>query len=99
MPQRYEKVITSNSPGALCAIYEPHPFRNSVIKEAVEQSGKIYSSDTGVDDDSWCWVYYDWVGNPVAVSSKQPNGDIVDKIPDSLNGKEYAEYLNKEPIK
>lgn len=98
MPKPYEKVITSNNQIALCAIYEQHPFRNSAIKESIEQSGKIYSGNTGIDDDSWCWVYYDWVGNPVAISSEKPIGDVVDKIPDNLNGKEYAEYLNKEPI-
>ena len=76
----YEKVITTKDYYGECAIYEPHPFRNSAIKDAVEQSGYTYSSDTGINDDEWCWVFYDWCGNPVGLSDKKPEGETVKKI-------------------
>ena len=41
MPKPYEKYVF-NKGLAVAAIYEPHPFRNIVIKEAVEKSGYNY---------------------------------------------------------
>ena len=76
----YEKVITSKVMFATCAIYEPHPFRNGAIKAAVEQCGHNYDSDTGINDDEWCWVFYDWCGNPVGLSNEKPEGETVEKF-------------------
>ena len=57
MPKPYEKYVL-NKGLAIAAIYEPHPFRNIVIKEAVEKSGYNYGdNNTGIEDDSWCWVF------------------------------------------
>ena len=38
----YLKVKTAKHIYGVCAIYEPHPFRNSAIKESIEQNGGIY---------------------------------------------------------
>lgn len=95
----YEKVVTSDCCGAVCAIYEPHPFRNCAIKYAVEQNGGAYNSNTGIKDDVWCWVFYDWCGNPVGLSHERPEGEVVDKFTAANVGDEnLAEYLNKEPL-
>jgi hypothetical protein len=92
----YLKVITRNSYG-VCAIYEPHPFRNGAIKEAVEQSGHTMSGNTGIEDTAWCWVYYDWCGNPVGLSDEFPEGEVVDKFTkENLGDQNLADYLNKE---
>ena len=45
--------------------YSPHPFRKSAISEAVN-----FDVDTGIDDESMCWVGYDWCGNAVGVADK-----------------------------
>lgn len=96
----YEKVITTKDYYGECAVYEPHPFRNCVIKDAVEQSGRTYNSDTGINDDEWCWVFYDWCGNSVGLSDEKPEGEVVEKFTkENLYGNEsLAEYLNKEPF-
>lgn len=95
----YTKVVTTNCWGALCAIYEPHPFRNSSIHAALNQSGKTSSQYTGIADDEWCWVYYDWCGNPVGLSDEQPEGEVVEKFTEeNLGYDKLAEYLNKEPF-
>lgn len=95
----YEKVITTRDYYGVCAIYEPHPFRNSAIKLAVEQSGRVYKSNTGINDDEWCWVFYDWCGNPVGLSDEKPEGETVDKFTtENLGNEKLAEYLNKEPL-
>ena len=92
----YLKVITRNVYG-VCAIYEPHPFRSSAIKEAVEQSGRKTNADTGIKDDEWCWVYYDWCGNPVGLGNEFPDGELVDKITaENIGSQSLADYLNKE---
>ena len=92
----YKKVITKSGFG-VCAIYEPHPFRNSAIQEAVEQSGHTAKANTGISDDAWCWVFYDWCGNPVGLSAEMPNGVIVDKFTEeNLGSQSLADYLNKE---
>lgn len=98
----YAKVVVDLS-FAICAIYEPHPFRSCVISEAVGRR-----VDTGVDDSEWCWVYYDWCGNPIGTSDEKPIGKDVDKFTvENLGGFEWTtsecsnklvEYLNKEPI-
>lgn len=95
----YTKVITKNFYGA-CAIYEPHPFRNSTIKEVVEQTGCKMKGHTGIADNEWCWVYYDWCGNAVGISSEMPDGEIVDKFTEEnlLGDKSLADYLNIESV-
>lgn len=92
----YLKVVTRNCYG-VCAIYEPHPFRASAIREAIESAGYKTNADTGIEDNAWCWVYYDWCGNPIGLSGEMPEGTIVDKFTkDNLGDENLAEYLNKE---
>lgn len=92
----YKKILVKNM-CAVCAIYEPHPFRNNVIKEAIEQSGYTPCGSTGVADDAWCWVYYDWCGNPVGLTSEMPEGVIVEKFTEeNIGSKSLADYLNYE---
>ena len=92
----YLKVVTRNVIG-VCAIYEPHPFRDSVIKEALETSRHTMSGSTGIKDTEWCWVYYDWCGNPVGLGNDFPDGTIVDKFTkENLGDESLAEYLNQE---
>ena len=99
--EKYSKVTDINNPFALCAIYEPHPFRSSIISEAV--CSKV---NTGIDDTEWVWVYYDWIGNPVGLSNEKPNGkDVKEFTPNNLgfqdddpNGINLADYLNKEYV-
>ena len=96
----YTKVIPEES-GCLCAIYEPHPFRSSAISEAM--GSKV---NTGIADDEWVWVYYDWSCNPVGISVGKPDGVEVDKFTtDNLGfswttpecAKKLTDYLNMEP--
>lgn len=95
----YTKIITDNQ-FSVCAIYEPHPFAAGRIREAIEQSGKTMTGDTGIPDDAWCWVYYDWCGNPVGVSGNAPEGRIVDRFTaENIGDQKLADYLNKEPGK
>lgn len=98
--QPYEKVITTKDYYGECAIYEPHPFRDSAIKDAVQQSGHTYNANTGVNDGEWCWVFYDYCGNPVGISDKKPEGETVERFTkENLYGNEsLAVYLNKEPF-
>lgn len=93
----YLKVVLRNSYAA-CAVYEPHPFRNSAIKESVEQSGKKMVGNTGIEDTAWCWVYYDWCGNPVGIGEDFPEGEVVEKFTaEKLWGNQsLADYLNIE---
>ena len=98
--QKYAKVITSNNMFALCAIYEPHPFRSSAISEAVNSN-----VDTGISDDEWTWVFYDAAGNPVGMSDTQPEGREVEKFVTAdfewlgtENSIRLCEYLNKTPF-
>lgn len=103
--KHYEKVITTKDYYGECAIYEPHPFRESAIKEAVEQAGyrmsdcKVIGHQL-VPNDEWCWVFYDWCGNPVGLSDTKPEGETVEKFTkENLYGNEsLAEYLNREPF-
>lgn len=93
----YLKVITPKHIYGVCAIYEPHPFRNSAIKESIEQNGGVYDGHTGIDDMAWCWVYYDWCGNPIGLSDSFPEGDLVDKFTaENIGSQSLADYLNKE---
>ena len=96
----YTKVVITKSNYALCAIYEPHPFRNSIIQASLKQDGRTSSWHTGIEDNAWCWVYYDWCGNPVAISDNIPEGEVVDKFTaEHLWGyQQLADYLNKEPM-
>ena len=53
MPKPYEKYVL-NKGLAVAAIYEPHPFRNVAIKEAVENSDRDYGdNNTGIEDNVW----------------------------------------------
>lgn len=93
----YLKVLTQQNRFAVCAIYEPHPFRASAIEEAVKQSGHTPHGNKGVQNDAWCWVYYDWCGNPVGLSEEMPEGVIVDKFTEeNIGSKSIADYLNHE---
>lgn len=100
----YAKVLTTNDFYGVCAIYEPHPFRGSAIKEAVEQCGyrmsdcKVMGSPL-VSDDEWCWVFYDWCANPVGLSEEKPEGEVVDRFTaEHFYGHQHlADYLNEEP--
>jgi hypothetical protein len=54
------------------------------------------SEHTGINDDEWCWVYYDWCGNPIGLSEEMPDGEVVDKFTkENLGSQELADYLNK----
>lgn len=49
------------------------------------------------DDTEWCWVYYDWCGNPIGLSGGMPDGELVEKFTqDNIGSESLAEYLNKE---
>lgn len=94
----YTKVITTKDYWGECAIYEPHPFRNSVIHSALEQVGKQSSQHTGIKDGEWCWVFYDWCGNPIGLSENMPEGEVVDKFTEeNIGSQNLADYLNVEP--
>lgn len=99
----YAKVLAIDGFYGACAIYEPHPFRKSAIKEVVKQAGykmsdcKVIGSPL-VPDDEWCWVYYDWCGNPIGMTEDMPEGKVVDKFTEENLGRQsLADYLNTEP--
>jgi hypothetical protein len=94
----YLKVITSEKYYGVCAIYEPHPFRNCAIKSAVEQSGHTMNGHTGVADDAWCWNFYDCYANCIGFSDEMPEGEIVDKFTaEHFWGYQHiADALNRE---
>lgn len=93
----YAKVITTGGFYGSCAIYEPHPFRHSSMKEVLEQAGYKIPKNIGFPDDEWCWVYYDWIGNPIGLSVDMPEGEIVDKFTEeNLGDQSLADYLNIE---
>lgn len=51
------------------------------------------------NDSEWCWVYYDWCGNPVGLSEYMPAGEVVDKFTvENIRWQGLADYLNKEPV-
>jgi hypothetical protein len=93
----YLKVITAPKYYGICAIYEPHPFRNCAIKSVIEQSGHTMNGHTGVDDGAWCWCYYDCYANCVGISSDMPEGKVVDKFTAELfwDNQYIADYLNE----
>lgn len=83
----YMKVCLKNGP-AVCAIYEPHPFRTSALPGDLSM---------GISDDEWCWTYYDWCGNPIGISDDMPEGDVVPTFTaENVGSKELADYLNVE---
>ncbi|MGN0317772.1 MAG: hypothetical protein ACI4E1_07575 [Lachnospira sp.] len=95
----YTKVITSNACYGVCAIYEPHPFRDSSIQSALNKEGIQSCQHTGINDNEWCWVYYDWIGNPIAIGNEMPDGEIVEKFTEeNIGDKKLADYLNTESI-
>lgn len=104
----YIKIIDLENAFACVAIYEPNPFRPEALSTAVKQSGKKPGQkiDLGDDniDDLWCWVFYDWCGNPVGLSKDMPEGKLTYKLKPEYfewmgheNSVRYCEYLNKEP--
>ena len=83
----YKKVLV-NDCGAVCAIYEPHPFRKSAMPNGF---------DCGIDDNEWIWVFYDWCGNPVGISNDMPDGKEVQTFTEeNIGSQSLADYLNKE---
>ena len=106
----YVKIVDLVNAYACVAIYEPNPFRPEAFIEAVKQSGKKPGKTINLGDDSqsnqWCWVYYDWCGNPIGLGSDIPEGRLTYKLkPEDFewmgydNSVRYCEYLNKEPNK
>lgn len=94
----YAKVLTIDGFYGACAIYEPHPFRHSSMVEPLKQAGYKVPKNLGVPDDEWCWVYYDWCGNPIGMSENMPEGEVVDKFTEeNLGSQSLAGYLNIEP--
>ena len=106
----YVKVVDLVNAYACVAIYEPNPFRPEALSGAVKQSGKKPGKTINLGNDDidsqWCWVYYDWCGNPVGLGSGVPEGRLTYKLkPEDFewmgtdNAIRYCEYLNKEPNK
>ena len=106
----YVKIVDLVNAYALVAIYEPNPFRPEALCGAVKQSGKKMGEKISLGDDNldnqWCWVYYDWCGNPVGLGSEVPEGRLTYTLkPEDFdtdwlgydNVVRYCEYLNKEP--
>ena len=98
--KKYAKVVTNGI--AVCAIYEPHPFRSSVLSESVG-----FQVDSGIADDEWIWNYYDYCGNLIGTSEEKPEGIEVDKFTiENLNltwtthkcAQNLVDYLNMEPF-
>ena len=104
----YVKIVDLVNACACVAIYEPNPFRPEALCEAVKQSGgcqgqTIHLGDNNIDD-QWCWVYYDWYGNPVGIGTEVPEGRLTYKLePKDFgwmgyeNAVRWCEYLNREP--
>lgn len=83
----YKKVLV-NYCGAVCAIYEPHPFRKSAMPDGL---------DRGIADSEWIWVFYDWCGNPIGHSNYMPDGkEIQTFTEENLGSQSLADYLNYE---
>ena len=104
----YVKIVDLTNRYACVAIYEPNPFRPEALAGAIKQSNKqsdqMITLGNTVSDENWCWVYYDWCGNPVGTSMEAPEGRLTYKlIPEDFewmgpeNAERYCEYLNKEP--
>ena len=100
----YVKIYDMECGFACIAVYEPHPFRDSAIQDAVKSIGKKSNQHTGIDDDEWCWIFYDWCGNPVAISDEMPEGKFTYQVkPEHFewmghdNAVRFCEYINKEP--
>ena len=104
----YVKIVDLINAYACVAIYEPNPFRPEAIVGAVKQlgkkPGKIINLGGSLEDESWCWVYYDWCGNPVGLGRDVPEGRLTYKLkPEDFewmgydNAVNYCEYLNREP--
>jgi hypothetical protein len=80
----YVKIVDLVNMCACVAIYEPNPFRPEAILGAVQQSNKqpgekFDLGDSNVDN-QWCWVYYDWCGNPVGLGNDIPEGRLTYKL-------------------
>ena len=102
------KIIDLINQYACVAIYEPNPFRPEALSTAVKQYGKkpgkkINLGDNNLDN-QWCWVYYDWCGNPVGLGMDVPEGRLTYQLkPEDFewmgydNAVRYCEYFNREP--
>ena len=101
MPKPYEKYVL-NSGLAVAAIYEPHPFRNIAVKSAVEKSWHNYGyNNTGVEDNAWCWVLYDWIGNPIGIGNEildelEPRKVEKFTVAHGFASQEIVDYLNED---
>lgn len=84
----YMKVCVKSN-GAVGAVYEPHPFRERALP------GDL---DIGIGNDQWCWVFYDWCGNPVGILEEgMPDGEVVPMFTaENVWNQSLADYLNKE---
>ena len=82
----YMKVCVKSS-GAVGAVYEPHPFRDRALPVSI-----------GIGNDQWCWVFYDYCGNPVGIlEDGMPEGEIVPMFTaENVYSQQLADYLNKE---
>ena len=96
----YSKVILENDV-AICAIYEPNPFRPNILAKSLG-----YPIDASPTDDEWTWVQYDGCGNPIAIGDEKPDGVEVDKFTiENLKltwttpecAQKLCDYLNMEP--
>lgn len=59
----------------------------------------IYEKHPFGSRDDWCWVYYDWCGNPVGLGKYMPEGEVVNKFTAEhfYGNQKLADYLNFEP--
>ncbi len=82
----YKKILLENH-YAICAIYEPHPFRKSALP---------VGAGFKISDDEWCWDYYDWCGNLIGMTDEEPEGKVVRFFTEeSVGSKSLADYLNR----
>ena len=98
MPSPYDKILLKDGI-AICAIYEPHPFSTKAINSALKQSGFNQIKSTGITDDKWCWVFYDWIANPIGISDKKPDGKTVEilLVEHGFASQNICDYLNEIP--
>lgn len=74
------------------------PYTKVLVNNDFYGACAIYEKHPFGDGSDWCWVYYDWCGNPVGLSKDMPKGEVVDKFTaENLGSQSLADYLNKEP--
>ena len=105
----YVKVVDLVNDYGIVAIYEPNPFRPEAILGAFQKSckkpGKVINLGNPIEDESWCWVYYDWCGNPIGLGRDVPEGRLTYKLKvgdfegwyTEADEQRFVEYFNKEP--